>query len=193
MKLIVIDIETTSLEPDRGQIVEFAFVLDDWSQPKPCYAYSRLIRNDPVYGDLHAVAMHGERWKAIAEVGQPLDAVMESFKAVAGNLGFLKPSRHDDGFHKFIAAGKNYGSFDGRWLERPLARVGLRAVHRSLDPVSLYAEPGDADPPPLEECCRRAGLSFDDRHHALADALMVCRLLRAAKGLPYLFNDPEAL
>jgi DNA polymerase III epsilon subunit-like protein len=191
MKVVVLDVETTGLDPRRDQVVEVGAVFDDWQRPAPLCSFARLVLPERISGSVEAVAMHDGRWRDIRDRGVPVDDVMEQFWALAKELDFLLPESSRIG-HKFVAAGKNYGAFDDRFLAPHLEGVGLRALHRSLDPALPYTRVTDAVPPDLKTCCERAGIPFDDRHMALADALTVCRLLRHAKGLPFLFDDPEA-
>jgi hypothetical protein len=185
MKVVCIDIETTGLDPSEDQIIEFAAVFDDWTRPGPVATFAKLIRHQRIYGSIEAVAMHDGRWRDILMRGVTISDAAEEFAGLCQECGFAKKPRNGFGPAEFTAAGKNFAAFDRRFLDPYFDRAGLRAIHRSLDPVAIYAQFGDIEPPNLAECCRRAGVPEPVPHVALSDALAVCALLRAAKGLPW--------
>ena len=77
-------------------------------------------------------------------------------------------------------AGKNYSSFDDKFLSRLSGWEDWVRLHRRvLDPGSLYFDPTiDDQLPNLAECKRRANLSENVSHTALEDAWDVCQLIR---------------
>lgn len=80
----------------------------------------------------------------------------------------------------FNAAGKNFGSFDQKFLERlPRWKQIFRIRNRILDPAILYVDwKGDESLPGLSKCKERAGLNSHVTHNAIDDALDVVVLLR---------------
>ena len=77
-------------------------------------------------------------------------------------------------------AGKNFGTFDKKFLERlPRWKQLIRTRSRLLDPSILYIDwENDVDPPSLNTCKERAGISGEVSHNALEDAWDVIQVLR---------------
>lgn len=80
----------------------------------------------------------------------------------------------------FNAAGKNFASFDLKFLERlPRWKQIFRVRSRILDPGILFTDwEGDFSVPGLSECKKRAGLNSVVTHDAIDDARDVISLLR---------------
>ena len=81
---------------------------------------------------------------------------------------------------RFVAAGKNFGSFDLQFLNRKLNfSEHVRCLHRSIDPAMLYFNPvQDNEPPNMQKCLDRAGIEETVDHTGLADAFSVVKLIR---------------
>lgn len=173
MKYVSIDIETTGLNPETCQVIQIGAVLDDFSKPlreAPCFEI--LVRHKVYQGEPYALSMHPKIMRALAD-GEGVPA-----KAASDRLWtWLRGNNILDGF---VVAGKNYGGFDKRFLEKlPLWNHFIRPHHASLDPGSLYFDPSvDTTVPSTGVCLQRAGLRGTVAHTALADAWDVCRLLR---------------
>ena len=77
-------------------------------------------------------------------------------------------------------AGKNFASFDKRFLERlPRWQQAIRIRQRILDPAVLYIDwEKDKTLPNLNTCKQRAGIAGDVTHTALEDAWDVIQILR---------------
>lgn len=200
MRYISIDIETTGLNPETCQIIEFAAVADDLRIKAPLDSLPRFQTyvHHPVYtGEPYALGMHQKIFQKLAEPS-------ENDKVTTPELLFKKffdwlltvdgPTSHRrcrykanpvcDGnvFSmqiKINVAGKNFASFDKRFLDK-LPNNLVKFNHRVIDPCMLYFNPDKDDVlPSTEECMRRAGLDGVVAHTALEDALVVCSLLRA--------------
>ena len=80
----------------------------------------------------------------------------------------------------FNAAGKNFASFDQKFLERlPRWKQVFKIRGRVLDPAILFVDwANDNATPGLSLCKERAGLSNVVTHNAVEDALDVVMLLR---------------
>jgi oligoribonuclease len=80
----------------------------------------------------------------------------------------------------FNAAGKNFASFDLKFLERlPRWKQVFRVRSRILDPGILFTDwERDFSVPGLSECKKRAGLNHIVTHDAIDDARDVIELLR---------------
>lgn len=85
------------------------------------------------------------------------------------------------------AAGKNFASFDARFLSRlPNFDKAIKFRHRILDPAILFWRPlEDERLPDSKTCYERAGINSKVAHTAVEDALAVVRLVRTGvKRLP---------
>lgn len=87
----------------------------------------------------------------------------------------------NDGAIKINIAGKNFGNFDSKFLEKlPHHNLLVKFNHRILDPAMLYLdlEKDTETLPSTETCMKRAGIDSEVKHTALEDAMNVVRLLR---------------
>jgi oligoribonuclease len=184
MKYCSIDIETTGLNPERHQILEFGAIVDDLSDPRPFEELPKFhtyIIHDHIVGDPFALAMNADILRIIANRHD------DEYK----DLQFYEPDRFPQWFGRWLdeqcpggdvtPAGKNFGSFDLQFLSRISTWEGwVNIGHRTLDPGSLYFDPKVDDKiPNLSKCKERAGL--DDTtvdHTAISDAWDVCQVLR---------------
>lgn len=177
MKYISIDVETTGLDWDHCQILEIGAVYDDTDKPfQEAKLFSEVARMDAIRGEPYALQMNAHIIRA-------------SMKRGIYNLTAAFGSWLGEG--KTTPAGKNFSSFDARFLETGGFDMS-RLRHRVLDPGSMYAMSTDAQPPDLKTCCLRAGFEpFGPAHRGLPDALTVCRLIRAKWGLDTEFDPNE--
>jgi oligoribonuclease len=79
------------------------------------------------------------------------------------------------------AAGKNFGTFDKRFLEKlPRWNVVVRFRNRIIDPAVLYVDwKNDDSLPSLDTCKERAGIPGNVTHNALEDAWDTLQVIRA--------------
>lgn len=186
VKYISIDIETTGLNHEICNIVEFAAVADDLKVQAPLNdlpKFQTYILQDHYVGEPYALGMHAEIFKKIA-----------NWKTTPANfctLSELLPRFHtflttsceykmSDGAIKINVAGKNFGNFDSKFLEKlPHHGLLVKFNHRILDPATLYFDPTqDNELPSTEKCMERAHIEGDVKHTALEDAINVVKLLR---------------
>lgn len=194
MRFVSIDIETTGLDPDTCQVLEIGAVINDPGvrlEKLPTFRFR--IRREVYTGEPWALSMHRDLFKDLATKKRNTDS------------GFCTHHLNDDWYGlgcefqsyfaewllmcdidptKFVAAGKNFASFDAPFLKKlrtPGAKL-IRWQHRILDPGSMYVRPDDSVIPDTDECCKRAGLySIDipgDKHTSIHDALVVIALIR---------------
>lgn len=196
MRYVSIDLETTGLDPDKDDIVEFGAVIDDLEHPKPVeqlprfHAYVLPHRVDPQYkhlapaaqvkharyhGDPYALSMHPTIFRRIAkrEAGynyyEP-DVLLNFFNAWLSNHGLTE---------KIVFAGKNFASFDLQFLKKIPNWYIFDRNHRTFDPTPLFFKLGeDKVPPSMGVCLKRAGFPHDVVHTAVEDAISVIRLIR---------------
>ena len=81
---------------------------------------------------------------------------------------------------KVTVAGKNFASFDKKFLEKlPAFGSLIRIRQRILDPVTSYADfTNDDEAPNMDKCFERLGIKHVTAHDAVEDAIDVIRLLR---------------
>lgn len=195
MKYVSIDLETTGLDPDTCDVIEFAAVVDDTLKPdvpvEQLPHYRRLVRREVYRGEPYALAMHGDLMREAANEEHAGCIAPEmlhvDFEQWAVEVGILNADRRG----KILAAGKNFAGFDLRFLRRlPSASPWLNAMnvkapwdklfsHRVLDPAMLFTLAEDERPPSLEQCLDRAGFVKTVSHQALDDARDVVRCIRA--------------
>lgn len=186
MQLLVIDVETTGLDPERHQVLELAAIYFDTADITnlPAAARGTLQAHGP---ELELVVYHDElvgQARALA-MNAPLLARLQNGAypqyAYARLCEFARQyHRRDAG--PLIAAGKNVAGFDLPFIRRmdTDAPHSLPLHHRTIDPGSLYTRPDDNEPPSLAECCRRAGISADVTHRAIDDARLTLNVIARA-------------
>jgi len=179
MRYIVIDIETTGLDPDKNQILEVAAIIAEWGSKTPVAALRCVFVDEIEYTiGRYCMKMHRalfdeiESWRAGAEPNHrgsgstqyiptsEFDAVFRAFLA-------------EHGVDKVIVAGKSV-TFDLSFLT---LITGVRFSKRILDPTIFFIRPEDTAPPDLATCCSRAGIEWSNRHTALSDAMAVLELI----------------
>ena len=185
MRYVSIDIETTGLDPEKCQILEFAAVIEDTLHPEipvnQLPTFQRILTHSEIHGEPFGIAMNHQLIDIIAKRPAGLDYCAPQ-NLVPHFWTFLTDNKFPSHDHciQFVATGKNIAGFDLRFLER-CDQWGdiVRPHHRVLDPGTLYFDPKtDAVPPSSDVCLGRAGFSNIVVHRALPDAQMVIRLFR---------------
>ncbi len=184
MKYLSIDIETCGLNSETCDVVEIGAVFDDFVSPidqlKTFHTY--VLPKDGVYkGEPYALSMHAEIFKRIATKASPYNYAQPE-EVVPLLVNFLDECGYGPS-DKVIPGGKNYQGFDVKFLSKLPKWGAIKFHHRTLDPMMLYINKNDTEPPNLAECCKRAGIKSDVKHTAVEDAMMVVELIR--KGLGY--------
>ncbi|WP_439627556.1 hypothetical protein [Gemmata sp.] len=178
---IAIDIETTGLDPRKCQILEVAAVAEsrDWSVPVNRLPSVRfLVEHKKYRGEPFGLAMNA---RLLFELAKPkAERLVESVWAheVACRIAAFS-ALHVAGTPTL--AGKNFGMFDFRFLERLKNwHEHCRFRHRVLDPGSMFLDPlADDRVPDTGECMKRAGVTNDHPHSALHDCYAVIEMVRA--------------
>ena len=174
-KYVSIDIETTGLNPDKHQILEFGAVIDDGSPIDECPTFRYIVKHDQICGDPYALAMNQELLYEMANPGTTMFGIENLFTQFNAWL-------HVQGLtEKIVVAGKNYANFDLRFLEKLVGWNTIEFDHRIIDVGNLYWRPSEdgAYLPPMGKCLKRAGLDPTVTHHAIDDAKQVIQLIRA--------------
>ncbi len=203
MKYISVDIETTGLFPEEHQIIEFGAIIEDSNDPKS-YEESKKFRRILLSSDgnyqftSYAAKINAGLIETISDIengkgvsfdnnpnlsqgAYPIEQLLPDFKIWLLANGFKENSK---GLVEIVAAGKNFASFDRKFIENSSGRFsmesqGLKFSHRSLDPSGYYIDwKNDVVPPSTETCKSRADIAGEVKHNALADAWDVIELLR---------------
>jgi DNA polymerase III epsilon subunit-like protein len=199
MIYLSIDTETTGLDADFNQVLSVGIIIEDSSNPKP---YSELpkfhcaIIYHEVFGSLYALNMNRE---LIGSINSYMCAkTIQETERIEKETGMCFLHKHEvvpaikqflleNGFTYdasgriyLTCAGKNFGTFDKRFLEKLPHWKEVFGIHsRILDPGILYVDwTNDTIAPSMNECKVRSGLSGFVTHNALEDAWDVVQLLR---------------
>ncbi len=188
MKYISCDIETTSLDPLNGDILEIGAIIEDTNNPLPreqCPTFHCYVDKSTYRGDAFAINMNAGIFKKICDIRKETSCQLvkrEEKGLIYEPEVAIKFSKflQDNGISKVIAAGKNFAGFDKKFLdELPLFKELITFHHRTIDPSMLYMDfKNDTAPPDLATCKKRAGLPETVSHLALDDAWDVIELLR---------------
>ena len=186
MIYVSMDIETTGLNPQVHDIIEFGAVIDDLNALKPLEKLPRFhafFKKDNYFGDAYCMGMHKRVWDAI---NKNEGNIIEIEDLMYGFSNFLSKNGipFDEKKQKYVVnpAGKNFAGFDLQFLKAKIpadrwSDISFR--HRAIDPGILYMDPvKDMEVPGLEECLKRAGIPQIVTHDAVGDALQVVSLIR---------------
>ncbi len=188
VKYVVVDIETTGLDPEKSQILEIAMVAEDLVSPiEELPAFVARIEHPAYYGDREALKMNDRLIEEIQAGSYVLND--EGFRKLKRVRWYSYPMSSDFSLwleslgvgsnEKVVACGKNVAGFDLRFLKCNSHEIAGRFIHRVLDPGSLYYDPCiDIRPPSLAQCLERAGLPTEVKHTALADCKAVIQVMR---------------
>jgi len=192
MRYVSIDVESTGLNRENCDIIQFAAVIDDILNPLPidelpkfqAYFYKPLYSGEP-----YALSMHGEIFRKIDkahrenieenELGERFMDIQDLPNAFRNFL--VKNNFKEDSKRRIhiTVAGKNVGSFDIPFLKEKIKDWNNIVIrHRNIDPAVLYYKQGDISLPDTKLCMERAGLSGEVTHTALEDAIVVVKLIR---------------
>lgn len=200
MKYVSIDLETTGPDHKKHQIIEFAAVIEDTEnrdvvQNLPYFR--ALVHHSNFVFDLFALELHRKNG-LLAELAQKApftpstnaekqsELVVDSTNtlAVAFNWWLKKylfgtPEILGMSRVSITAAGKNFASFDLRFLEHTNFLELVSFKHRFLDPSIFFLKHTDESVPGSDECKKRAGIGQSVSHRALDDARDVILMIRA--------------
>lgn len=199
MRYISIDLETTGLDSENHQIIEFGAVLEDTNNILPMdalptyHAYITHPKNQ-LTGDIYALNLNAgiiEKLKNRKTLEDQynfisINHLAESFMFWLSQNGFettLKNEGTDKEYRQaetITVAGKNFAGFDKKFLDNvPGWNKHIKIRHRIIDPATLFIDwKTDNAPPALDECKKRAGINGIVTHTAVEDSLDVIAILR---------------
>lgn len=184
MKYVSIDIETCGLDWNEHSVIEFGAVVEDTQNELPLDqlpVFSKILSHKNYIGTPYALSLNKAIFDELAKKERtpdiiPADELGMAFRNWLFQQGFK------EGYPIIInAAGKNFGTFDMRFLENiPNFKNHVWFNRRILDPAILYFNTNtDKELPNLSVCKQRAGIEDTTiAHRTVADALDVIRVLR---------------
>lgn len=191
MKFLSIDIETTGLDPQKNQILEFGAIAIDTSYPTVPYIadFRAVFIHQELTGNPIALTMNAE---LIDEIGSMIRSKSFDTDTQLRNSTNLNRVyvRNSEEFQKYFdewlesinfterltLAGKNLASFDLKFIEA--AGIKIKYRHRMIDPAILYVDwEKDETLPDLQQCLDRAGIVKSVEHTSLGDAGDVAELV----------------
>lgn len=184
---VAVDLETTGLDENFCQVLEFGAVIDDWHSPiKELPRFRKYIRpydvidGQPyIYGQPYALALNHEIIRKLASDDPAMDAESCTEEALGAHFADWLQS-HDINPMRITGAGKNFSSFDRQFLKQihDFAKHA-RFHHRAIDPAVFYWQPDIDDTlPDTKTCLERAGLDGRVAHTAVEDCISVIQLIR---------------
>lgn len=188
---VSIDIETTGVDPEHCQILEFGAVIDDWKTPvEELPRFHAYVYHDRFTGAAFGLSLNAAILKKMHDASETMQGKNQIIfkgdtfvrpKMLCRNVkGWLRANSIETG-PALLAAGKNFAGFDRQFLNR-LPDFNLKFCHRTIDPGMLFWNPDtDETPPSTKDCMRRSGLPGEVAHTAIDDALAVIRMIRHAK------------
>ena len=188
-----IDIETTGFDHESCDILQFAAIIDDLSNPQPLEKlpkFEAIFTKSTYSGNPFALSMHSDLFKQIdyalknkCEEDQSgvrfmyLEDLPNSFECFLLENGY---KQEKNGKIYVNVAGKNVASFDLPFLQAKIKSWGnVYFLNRVIDPAILYFDMEKDDKlPDMKKCMDRAGLAGEVPHKAYDDALIILKLLR---------------
>ena len=201
MKYVSIDIETSGLNPETCQILEFAAVIDDTDKigrlaDLPRF-HVRFKLNDPFVGEPYALNLNKTLIEKIKLKDESECRIIDTHELCFQLTNFLELNNFKYSedpncaavrkiTETVVPAGKNFLGFDKKFLDKIGAFTLIKLSHRAIDPSVLYWMPHDTNLPSSETCYSRAGFKEEVKHTALEDAIGIIKLLRNGWNLPAL-------
>lgn len=178
MRFLVIDSETTGLDPNTCQMVELGMVHADVSINREGVVSTELKTLELFFkplnsfkgfvGEDYAMNMNKDIMASILDGGVPS---VTYDRAIHPITQFIS----DQGYGKFgwVPCGKNVMGFDMSFCRKiPGWRFPIiKHKHRSIDVGTLMLRPADECPPDLQECKSRAGIVGAVSHRAIDDCM----------------------
>jgi oligoribonuclease (3'-5' exoribonuclease) len=186
-RVCCIDIETTGLNVDACQMIEFAAVTIDLDTGKRQTGSFTVQTNDKTLWEASAREMHSHRIEALKLfptltrshvcIDFAWSQVVDILTAQKWLIMSAKPA--------IVVCGKNIGKFDFQFLRR-LPRFTNIFHHRFIDIASLYFDGVDATPKSLYEIAAHNGLKppTKEQRTAAYDAGLCAELLYKRLSTP---------
>jgi oligoribonuclease len=199
MRYVSIDIETTGLNPENCQILQIGAIIEDTKNPLPYEEIPKFkcfVEHPEYSGQPTAISMNSWIFDILSGLDGsfrenrtdyrkqhniiPVGLVARAVRLWLIDNGIMPEDTSSP--VKITVAGKNFASFDKRFLEQlpgwgPLIQVRQRIIDPS---VLLIDWEKDEVPPSLNSCIKRLEIDGEVSHDALEDAFDVIRVLRGS-------------
>jgi len=190
---ISIDLETTGLDAESNQILEFGAVLEDTNNVLPLDAlptFHCYIKHPGgnITGNIFALNLNAgiitnlKNEKDLKDEYQYLkpDELADAFLAWLKIQGLEIKEKYGKFYTTITVAGKNFAGFDRKFINKiPGFSSKIRIRQRVIDPAVLFVNwKEDECLPSLDECKEKAGIDGVVTHLAVDDAMDVIKLLR---------------
>ena len=194
MYIVAIDIETSGLNLEKHQILQFSAVFMDTENDRypveDLPSFNKIILHDEIVGEPYALNMNA---KIIEKIKNYDKSQIDDFSGPGDLMDLFYnwlirclPVCKDLKF-KITLAGKNLASFDLKFIEKlKNYEIFFKPYYhrRIIDPAILYVDWFiDTELPNLQLCLDRAGISRIVTHDALDDAQNIVRLIRKKRNL----------
>lgn len=194
MKYVSIDCETTSTDPNKGEILSVGLVIEDTNKVvdlKDLPQIEFIIDRDRIEGgNIFDLNMNKKLIEKINNynLSKNKSKFQKDNNCVFVPLDLLSVAVRDflednglDLNEKINVLGKNYAGFDAKFLEKvPNWNKYIKTHQRVLDPAILFTDfKSDKHLPNLKKCKERANLDvLEVTHRSVEDALDVVKVLR---------------
>jgi DNA polymerase III epsilon subunit-like protein len=189
MKYVSIDIETLGLDPDTCDVIEVGAVIDDLVTPiDKLEKFKAYICRESYRGQAYAMSMHSKLLKKISSYSivnvfdesenahvTTSDMIASLFKVFLHQHYWKNTTAGES----IVVAGKNFASFDWRFLRRlPNFSKDIKIKHIVIDPSMFFMTKDMIEPPSTEKCLELMGIKKEVAHTSIEDALDVIRMVR---------------
>lgn len=192
-----VDTETTGINPEENQIIEFGAIFED---PNKTMGFSdipkfkRIIRYETYVGSSVAINMNARIFAILSKFDRMKPSAFKD--EYAKENGIITAEELIPQFKEFAIecyakynlslpatginiAGKNFGGFDAQFIKLLENAFQLKINYVMGDPSTLYTDfYKDEVFASLSTCKERAGFGSEVTHDALEDAWDVVKLLR---------------
>lgn len=200
MRYVSIDIETTGLDAENYQILEVGAVIEDTLNVLPLDqlpTFSCIIEHPEYTGSAFAINMNQRLFQILAEFSvadkEKRSAMRSAHHIMAPSLvpkalsewlranGFAPREGSPTEQIRITAAGKNFGTFDKKFLEKlPNWSHNIQINQRIIDPAFAFTDWKQDDAlPNLNTCMQRVNVQGEVTHFAVNDAIDVIKVIRA--------------
>lgn len=200
MKYCSIDIETTGLDAETCQILQVGAVIEDTNNILPIKdlpKFSCIVEHPEYTGSAFAINMNSWIFGILAQLDI---ATKEQRSILRAEHHIMPPSLVTKALYEWLiangitptegsrtgqiritVAGKNFGTFDKKFLEKlPGWSAHIQVNQRILDPSVAFIDWKNDDViPNLTKCMNRAGISGEVTHNAVQDAIDVINVIRS--------------
>lgn len=179
-----IDLETTGVDWNQDTILEFGAIMEDTEKQLPFESlpkFNVLLRHPKYIGSPYALAMHTDIFTELAKPEGKSSEKIISFNDLGREFKLWTIKQGIDTSSKLIVAGKNFGTFDLRFLENLEGFSSYIKFHqRIIDPAVFYFNNStDKELPNLSVCKERAGIQNTEiAHRTIKDAWDIIQVLR---------------